>query len=113
MAVSPNRPAERQRATFKAPSQTTQQRVAAHCNELDRTVNYDGLVLCEWCLVARSHTISQPGDSGVMVFDDNFHPIAVIWGGGILEASKQWLLRPRQSRSFVKLDSNAAGSRAA
>jgi hypothetical protein len=72
----------RSKVYLKPPSRSTGWRVAI-CNGIQPTLKKYGTVTQEWCFVTpsvRDH-VSELGDSGSMILDDQYRPAAMLWRG--------------------------------
>jgi hypothetical protein len=68
---------------FKPRSRTTKKWVAGTFNAIRSTQNTTGDKTREWCLVALDlrGSMSEKGDSGSIIIDKDFRPVAMLWGG--------------------------------
>jgi hypothetical protein len=74
---------------FKPASRTSGWKDAQY-NGLDHTLkktdDENEVITREYCFVSRSGHVLQPGDSGAVLIDMHFQPIAIIWGGDLQHA---------------------------
>jgi hypothetical protein len=68
---------------FKPRSRTTNTWTGGRFNAIRSTQKHGGIVTREWCLIALPprEAMSSGGDSGSIIVDKEFQPIAVLWGG--------------------------------
>jgi len=69
---------------LKSPGRSSKNWMAAKCNDVQRTVKYMGEILQEYCFILADGTSTpstRKGDSGSIIFDSNFKPLAMVWGG--------------------------------
>jgi hypothetical protein len=68
---------------FKPRSRTTNKWIGGTFNAIRSTQKSVGIVTREWCLIALSpqEAMSASGDSGSIIVDQEFRPVAMILGG--------------------------------
>ena len=69
---------------LKSPGRSSTNWILAKCNDVQRTVRYMGEILQEYCFIIADGTsaaVTQKVDPGSLIFDSQFKPIAMVWGG--------------------------------
>lgn len=68
---------------FKPRSRTTKEWTRGTFNAVRSTLKSKDLITREWCLLASAphKVLSAKGDSGAIILDGEFRPVAMVWGG--------------------------------